>query len=549
MAATPSGESDAAAQPCPLRIYTVDDLGLLKVVEATSLEQLEAAQVVHKWGEPDRAQCIDRLCTAVGAATQTSNMLDAGLDLLGVGRANGRVELFEFARGGLRGGVAPTACARGEEEDVRIRGLAFLQHAVGPANRQPSVLSCTLAGTVRIHGAVSSDEATQQEWHEQATWAVPRDVDALAVDGSSARLAVGCQGTELTVWDIATRQRLYLAKGNKPNRIGLVDKPWNAAVAFLPGPDSNKIMTGTGHHKLRLYDMRQRRPALDIAFAESRVTALAPEADGARCWASNGKGQVEVLDLAAAKMGGALQGVGGAGPASKGEKMAGKILIVCTQFTDLPKGRGKTGCWAEEAVTPYYVYQSAGYDADFASPNGGKIPWDPRSLEDNFKTQNVARFLSSNDNQKAEHSMKLSDVKADDYDAIWLAGGHGVMWDFYPNETLAKLVSTMWDAGKAVGSVCHGPAGLLGAKTGGKFLVNGKRMTGFSNKEEREFAKLDDVVPFLLEDKLKEEGGKYESSDIMAVFSVMDGRLVTGQNPVSSEATAKMLVSVIRREP
>ncbi|KAK9830343.1 hypothetical protein WJX72_011151 [[Myrmecia] bisecta] len=228
--------------------------------------------------------------------------------------------------------------------------------------------------------------------------------------------------------------------------------------------------------------------------------------------------------------------------------MAPNVVILCTSTDTLPNKAGPTGAWAEEAITPYYVFKDAGYRVTFASVNGGAIPWEPKSLTKDFITPCVEKFLKE-ENGLVENTVRLASLDADDHDAIYLAGG--CVFDFYPNDTLANLVSSMWAKGKGVSGVCHGPAGLLGAREDGKpagSLVAGKHVTGFSNSEQKNLTDLWDVLPYSLENRLKQLGAKYEAGPDMSVFVVADGRLITGQNPPSSGETARKLVKVIRRE-
>mmetsp|Transcript_69534 Transcript_69534/g.220133 ORF Transcript_69534/g.220133 Transcript_69534/m.220133 type:complete len:227 (+) Transcript_69534:461-1141(+) len=225
--------------------------------------------------------------------------------------------------------------------------------------------------------------------------------------------------------------------------------------------------------------------------------------------------------------------------------MGKSVLIVSTSHEPLGDvADKKTGLWAEELMGPYYVLTEAGFDVTVASVKGGKIPIDAGSLGDNFKTDAVKKFMGDAAKMKLiEESVALSAATAD-YDAIFLPGGHGTCWDFVGNAPLAGLVSKMFGAGKVVGAVCHGPMGLVDVKVDGKSIVSGKKVTGFTNTEE-EAVGLTKVVPFLLEDKLKELGGLYEKSGDWSDFAVRDGNLITGQNPQSSVAAAKLMVEAL----
>eukprot|EP00887_Chlorella_sp_A99_P004857 scaffold4.g4857.t1 len=188
-----------------------------------------------------------------------------------------------------------------------------------------------------------------------------------------------------------------------------------------------------------------------------------------------------------------------------------------------------------------------GYQVDVASVKGGEIPFDPASKEGDLATPQARAFLQDKAAREAvRSSLPLAEVHADAYDAVFLPGGHGVMWDLPGNEALRRLLEEMWAAGKVVSAVCHGPAGLVDARdAGGEPLVKGRAVTGFSNAEEEEVKKAK-IVPFLLEaraagapaggacDKLKELGADYSAARPWAPYALASGRLVTGQNPASS---------------
>ena len=225
-----------------------------------------------------------------------------------------------------------------------------------------------------------------------------------------------------------------------------------------------------------------------------------------------------------------------------------KILVVLTSHALLGNSGQPTGLWLEELSTPYYAFTDAGAEVDIVSINGGKVPIDPHSMKPQGNNpESVERFLKD---KAAMHSIevsaKLGGVSAKGYDAVFLPGGHGTMWDMPENETLSALVSDAWADGKVVSAVCHGPAGLLGATdTNGKPLVAGRRVAGFSNSEEKAMG-LDKTVPFLLESRLRELGANYESGPDFKPFAVSDGRLVTGQNPSSSAKVADLVLEAIK---
>ncbi len=221
-----------------------------------------------------------------------------------------------------------------------------------------------------------------------------------------------------------------------------------------------------------------------------------------------------------------------------------KVLIVLTSHEDLGDTGQKTGFWVEEFAAPYYAFKDAGADITLASPKGGQPPIDPKSSDPSAATDATRRFDADPETQKAlANTLKLDDVNAADYDAIFYPGGHGPLWDLTNDTTSIGLIETFFNAGKPVGAVCHAPAVLLNAKTpDGAPLVNGRKVAGFTNAEE-DAVGLTNVVPFLLEDELKAKGGAYESVASWSSFAVEDGNLITGQNPASSEAVAEKVLA------
>ena len=212
-----------------------------------------------------------------------------------------------------------------------------------------------------------------------------------------------------------------------------------------------------------------------------------------------------------------------------------KILMVLTSHDQLGNTGKKTGFWLEEFAAPYYILKDAGAAITLASPKGDQPPLDPKSdLPENL-TELTKRFRADKAAQaELANTKKLSDVSADDYDAVFYPGGHGPMWDMPDNTTSIALIEAFVKAGKPVGAVCHAPAALVNVRgVDGEYLVKGKRVTGFTNAEE-EAVGLSKVVPFLLEDRLKERGGLYSKGADWAPYVQVDGKLVTGQNPASS---------------
>jgi putative intracellular protease/amidase len=220
--------------------------------------------------------------------------------------------------------------------------------------------------------------------------------------------------------------------------------------------------------------------------------------------------------------------------------------MVLTSHDRLGDTGRKTGFWLEEFAAPYYVLRDAGAEITLASPKGGQPPVDPKSDDPSAETPAMKRFRSDPEAQRAlANTVKLSSVSADDFDAVFYPGGHGPLWDLAGDTNSIRLIERLYGEGKPVGAVCHGPAVLLAAKgPDGAPLVQGKRVTGFTNSEE-EAVGLTKVVPFLVEDELKSLGGKYSRGADWSSHAEVDGHLVTGQNPASSEATAKALLEVL----
>jgi putative intracellular protease/amidase len=223
-----------------------------------------------------------------------------------------------------------------------------------------------------------------------------------------------------------------------------------------------------------------------------------------------------------------------------------KIIFVLTSHDQLGDTGQKTGFWLEEFAAPYYVLKDANADITLASPKGGQPPLDPKSDEAAFQTAATERFKNDAEAQAALAStLKLSDVSADDYDAVFYPGGHGPLWDLALDTDSIALIETMLSSAKPVAAVCHAPAVLLNAKApDGSPLVAGKSVTGFSNSEE-DAVQLTAVVPFLLEDALKSKGGSYSKADDWHPYAITDGNLITGQNPASSEAVAKAVLEML----
>jgi putative intracellular protease/amidase len=216
-----------------------------------------------------------------------------------------------------------------------------------------------------------------------------------------------------------------------------------------------------------------------------------------------------------------------------------KILMVLTSHDQLGNTGEKTGFWLEEFAAPYYVFKDAGVTLTLASPKGGQPPLDPKSDAPDFQTDATRRFQEDKGALNAlATTLKLARVKAADYDAVFYPGGHGPMWDLAEDRDSVALIETLYAAGKPVAAVCHAPAVFRHTQVQGQPLIKGKKVTGFTNSEEAAVG-LTDVVPFLLEDMLKQKGGQYSKADDWQPYVVIDGNLITGQNPASSQATAK----------
>jgi len=225
-----------------------------------------------------------------------------------------------------------------------------------------------------------------------------------------------------------------------------------------------------------------------------------------------------------------------------------KILMVLTSHDQLGNTGRKTGFWLEEFAAPYYAFKDAGAEVTLASPKGGQPPIDPKSELPENQTPAQERFKKDKDAQRElAQTKRLADVRADDYDTVFYPGGHGPMWDLVDNPVSIALIEAFYNAGKPVAAVCHAPAVLHLVDYKGQSIVKGKRVTGFANSEE-EAVQLTKVVPFLVEDELKRLGGIYEKGPDWASHVVVDGRLITGQNPASSFDGARALLELVAKK-
>ncbi|WP_409076230.1 type 1 glutamine amidotransferase domain-containing protein (plasmid) [Pantoea sp. C3] len=220
-----------------------------------------------------------------------------------------------------------------------------------------------------------------------------------------------------------------------------------------------------------------------------------------------------------------------------------KVLIVLTSHDVLGNTGRKTGFWLEELAAPYYAFKSAGAEITLASPKGGNPPLDPKSNESDFQTEQTHRFEADAEAMaQLASTVRLDSVSQSDFDTVFYPGGHGPLWDLAEDKDSVALIESFVAANKPVAFVCHAPGVLRHVKTpAGKPLVEGKKVTGFTNTEE-EAVGLTNVVPFLVEDELIAKGGIYSKGEDWSSYVVRDGLLITGQNPTSSQATAELLI-------
>jgi putative intracellular protease/amidase len=225
-----------------------------------------------------------------------------------------------------------------------------------------------------------------------------------------------------------------------------------------------------------------------------------------------------------------------------------KILMVLTSHDQLGNTGKETGFWLEEFAAPYYVLKDAGATITLASPDGGQPPIDPKSDLPENQTAATRRFRTDPAAEaELANTKKLASVSAADFDAVFYPGGHGPMWDMPDNATSIALIEDFVKADKPVAAVCHAPVALINVRgKDGDYLIKGKRVTGFTDTEE-EAVGLTSVVPFLLEDQLRERGGLFSKGPNWSSHIEVDGKLITGQNPASSEAGAKALLEMLRK--
>lgn len=223
-----------------------------------------------------------------------------------------------------------------------------------------------------------------------------------------------------------------------------------------------------------------------------------------------------------------------------------KVLFVLTSHDELGNTGEKTGFWIEEFAAPYYKLLDEGIQITLASPKGGQPPIDPKSKAPGSDTPATIRFNQDNETQqKLAHTVMLSLMKEEEFDAIFYPGGHGPLWDLSEDKNSIRLIESFYRNNKPVAFVCHAPGVLRYTKnTLGEPLVKGKKVTGFTNEEE-EAVQLTKVVPFLVEEMLKENGGEYSKVANWQPYAIKDGLLITGQNPASSELVADKLLQLL----
>lgn len=231
--------------------------------------------------------------------------------------------------------------------------------------------------------------------------------------------------------------------------------------------------------------------------------------------------------------------------AQKTKKMK-KVLFVVTSNDKLGNTGEKTGFWSEEFAAPYYELLDKGVEITIASPLGGQPPIDPKSADPSSATEDTKRFDADKTLQeKLKNTHKLSTINQKDYDAVFYPGGHGPLWDLVEDKNSIALIESFYTHNKPVAFVCHAPAVLKNVKVKGDYLVKGKKVTGFTNEEE-EAVGLTKVVPFLLEDALSSNGGKFSKGPNWQPYAVEDGLLITGQNPASSKLVAGKLLEQLK---
>ncbi len=225
-----------------------------------------------------------------------------------------------------------------------------------------------------------------------------------------------------------------------------------------------------------------------------------------------------------------------------------RILMIVTSNSKMGNSGKETGIWAEELAIPYYIFMDAGIEVVIASPQGGLVPYDPESIKAKGKNEAPVERFNSDPvaQQKVTHTFVASTVDASSFDAIFFPGGHGAMWDLPSDAGVTHAVEAAFASNKIIAAVCHGPAGLMSAKRpDGKSILSGKQISGFTNDEETE-VKLISVVPFTLENRVRELGGTFKKAPNWQAFAVRDEQLITGQNPNSASLVAEHVIAALR---
>jgi len=226
--------------------------------------------------------------------------------------------------------------------------------------------------------------------------------------------------------------------------------------------------------------------------------------------------------------------------------MAKSVLVILTSHDQLGDTGRKTGFWLEELAAPYYTFKDAGVELTLASPKGGRPPLDPKSDDPDAQTDATRRFRDDAlANEQLASTVKLSEINAVDYDAIFYPGGHGPLWDLVSDQNSIRLIEEFWLAEKPVSSVCHAPIVLANARdSSGESIVKDHEVTGFTNSEE-DGVGLTEIVPMLVEDTMISLGAKYSKAGDWEIYTRQDGNLITGQNPASSEQVAELVLKTI----
>lgn len=235
---------------------------------------------------------------------------------------------------------------------------------------------------------------------------------------------------------------------------------------------------------------------------------------------------------------------------SERKNMNKRVLIITTSHSRMGDTDKTTGVWAEELAVPYYALTDAGLDVELGSPNGGPVPFDPASIKAPGQNDAIVERLLTDEAAQArmKNVKRVDQIDVSAFDAIFFPGGHGTMWDLPNDAGVTRAVETAFTDGKFIASVCHGAAGLVSAKrSDGRSIVNGKRVNAFTDAEETEVG-LAQTVPFMLETRLRELGGRFEGAKNWQVFAIRDGQLITGQNPQSSALVVQQLIDALRSQ-